>query len=144
MLISAADEQFIRIQALIDELDVEVKSGGDVRVVALKHADAADLAVILRDLNANAGAADAPGSEFLIQADEASNSLIIKASGSAFNSVESVIDSLDQRRAQVFVETVIAEITLTQAESLGINWTAGLDAPGTADILDDDLSLIHI
>ena len=141
LLISAADEQFIRIQALIDELDVEVKSGGDVRVVALKHADAADLAGILRDLNANGGTAEAPGSEFLIQADEASNSLIIKASGNAFNSVESVIDSLDQRRAQVFVETIIAEVSLDQSEALGINWNAGLDVPtsgGTPAVIGDD------
>ena len=128
LLISASEEQFVRIQALIDELDVETKSGGDVQVIPLKHSDAADLAGILRDLNSG-GTADAPGSEFLVQADEASNSLVVKGSAGQLQSVQGVIDKLDKRRAQVFVETVIAEITLTQAESLGINWTAGLDAP---------------
>ena len=36
LLISAAEDQFIRIQALIDELDVETKGGGDVTVIPLK------------------------------------------------------------------------------------------------------------
>ena len=133
LLISAAEDQFIRIQALIDELDVETKGGGDVTVIPLKHSNAQDLAGILRDLNANGGEGG-PGGEFLIQADEASNSLIVKASGSQLASVEGVIDQLDKRRAQVFVEAIIAEISLDQAENLGINWNAGLDVPTTGGI----------
>jgi len=39
--------------------------------------------------------------------------------------VQSVIDKLDKRRAQVFVETIIAEVSISQMASLGIDWGIG-------------------
>ena len=135
LLISAAEEQFVRIQALIDELDVEREASTGVTVIPLKHSNAMDLAGILRDLNANAGQDGALASELLVQADEASNSLIVKATGAQLQSVQSVVEQLDKRRAQVFVETIIAEVSLDQVAELGITLDGGLDAPlvgGTA------------
>ncbi len=128
LLISAAEEQFVRIQALIDELDVEREVVGDVTVIPLKHADAADLAGILRDLN-SAGEQANGAAELLVQADEASNSLVIKATGAQLKSVQGVVDQLDRRRAQVFVEAIIAEVSVDQQEDLGITWRAGIEAP---------------
>lgn len=60
-----------------------------------------------------------------VQADEATNSLVIKAKGGRLDEMKSVIEKLDIRRAQVFVETVIAEVSLDQSANLGLNWQVG-------------------
>lgn len=125
LVISATDEEFLRIKALIEELDVERELQGDVNVIALKYAKAEDLVDILNDLTQTNGEQGVI-SEFTVQADEASNSLIVKASSSQLKTVQSVIDKLDKRRAQVFVETIIAEVSLNQQANLGITWGAGV------------------
>lgn len=134
LVISAPDDQYGKIQALIDELDIVREVEGNVNVIPLKHANAEDLSNILRDITAGdaQGGGGGGASEFTVQADEASNSLIIKAAGSQLKTVQNVVDQLDKRRAQVFVETIIAEVSLDQSESLGINWNAGTDAPSTS------------
>lgn len=131
LVISAPDDQFAKIQALVNELDIEREVEGNVNVIALKHAKAEDLASILKDLTATT-AQDAV-SEFTVQADEASNSLIVKASGSQLKTVQSVVDQLDKRRAQVYVETIIAEVSLGQQAAFGINWDIGSVETTTTD-----------
>ncbi|RBP51362.1 secretin N-terminal domain-containing protein [Arenicella xantha] len=123
LIISAPDDQFAKVQALIDQLDIEREIEGDVNVIRLKHAKAEDLASILKDVTATK--ADGAVSEFTVQADEASNSLIVKASGTQLRTVQSVVAELDKRRAQVYVETIIAEVSLDQQAKLGINWNLG-------------------
>lgn len=136
LVISAPDDQYGKIQALIDELDIEREVEGNVNVIPLKYAKAEDLASILKDLTANA--VQGAVSEFTVQADEASNSLIIKASGQQLKTVEDVVAKLDKRRAQVFVETIIAEVSLDQEANLGITWNAGGGIGGSDAVVDDD------
>ncbi len=130
LVISATEEQFTRVKALIDELDVERDLAGDVNVIPLKYAKAEDLVSILNDVTASntQGAA----SDFNVQADEASNSLIVKASGGQLKTVQSVVEKLDKRRAQVFVETIIAEVQLDQTGNLGVTWGAGVSPSASA------------
>jgi general secretion pathway protein D len=143
LVISAPDEQYGKIQALIGELDVEREVEGNVNVITLKHAKAEDLASILKDLTANN--AQGTVSEFTVQADEASNSLIVKASGTQLKTVQSVVEQLDRRRAQVFVETIIAEVSLDQSASLGINWSVGgARTTGTGDSASSSGNVINL
>ncbi len=135
LVISATDEQFARVKALVDELDVERDIAGDVNVIPLKYANSEDLVSILNDLTGSSGGQGAVG-EFSVQADEASNSLIVKASASQLKTIKAVVDKLDKRRAQVFVETIIAEVSLTQAASLGVTWGAGVPAPTSSTTVD--------
>lgn len=57
-----------------------------------------------------------------IQADPATNALIITASEAVYRNLRSVIDQLDSRRAQVYVESLIVEVTSTKAAEWGIQW----------------------
>ncbi len=123
LVINATDDEFVKIQALINELDIERDLASDVNVIYLKHAKAEDLVSILNDVTASQ--AEGAVSDFSVQADEATNSLIVKASGNQLKAVQGVIEKLDLRRAQVFVETVIAEVSLDQAANLGVQWGAG-------------------
>lgn len=58
----------------------------------------------------------------IVQADTATNSLIITAPEAVYNNLRSVIDKLDERRAQIFVEALIAEIDESKAAQFGVQW----------------------
>jgi general secretion pathway protein D len=56
-----------------------------------------------------------------------------------------VVEKLDKRRAQVFVETIIAEVSLDQSASLGINWSVGgARANGAGDTATSSGNLINL
>ena len=138
-------------------------AGGNIYVVYLKNADASKLAVTLRAaLAANSGAAAGgvtgvsttpattpagaataataalssaqPSTGGQIQADPATNSLIITAPEPVYRQLRSVIDKLDARRAQVFVESLIAEVNADKAAEFGIQFQGALGKKGDGSI----------
>jgi len=58
----------------------------------------------------------------IIQAEPATNSLIITAAEPLYRNLRQVIDQLDKRRGQVYIETIIVEVSSTNAAELGIQW----------------------
>ncbi|MGD9945995.1 MAG: type II secretion system secretin GspD [Burkholderiaceae bacterium] len=58
----------------------------------------------------------------IIAADPATNSLIITAPEPVYRNLRAVIDKLDARRAQVFIESLIVEISAEKAAELGVQW----------------------
>ena len=68
-----------------------------------------------------------------IQADTSSNALIINAPEAIYNNLRAVVELLDVRRAQVYVEVLIVEITAEKAAEFGIQWQAlsGLNSSNT-------------
>lgn len=123
-----------RVRKLVEEMDVPTDSPGNMHVVYLRNADAVKLAETLRAmLSGEAKAAQTAGAQpaggaasaatpSIIQADSATNSLIITAPDNVYNGLRAVIDKLDARRAQVFVEALIAEVTTDKAAEFGIQW----------------------
>ncbi len=65
-----------------------------------------------------------------IQADPATNSLIITAPEPQYRQLRAVIDQLDSRRAQVYVESLIAEVNADKASEFGIQWQGALGNSG--------------
>jgi general secretion pathway protein D len=57
-----------------------------------------------------------------IQADVANNALIILAPEPVYNNLRAIIDKLDLRRAQVYIEALIVEVTSDKAAEFGIQW----------------------
>ena len=68
----------------------------------------------------------------IIQADVATNSLIITAPEPLYRQIRSVIDQLDGRRAQVLVESLIAEVNIDKAAQFGVQWQSLLGRSGNA------------
>jgi len=66
-----------------------------------------------------------------VQADPATNSLIITASEPVYRQMRQVIDQLDVRRAQVYVESMMVSVDATKAAQAGIQWQ-GLFGAGTS------------
>jgi general secretion pathway protein D len=67
------------------------------------------------------GAGGGQGSGF-IQADASTNSLIITAPDAIYRNLRAVIDQLDVRRAQVYIEALVVEVTSNNAAEFGVQW----------------------
>ena len=140
------------VRQLVAALD-KPGAGGNIHVVYLKNAEAEDVAETLgavlsgtatpaaarsagslasgsQDAATGAtagtrGSAPANSSGGTIQADIANNALIITAPDALYRNLRSVIDQLDRRRAQVYVEALIAEVTAERSAEWGLQWAAG-------------------
>ena len=57
-----------------------------------------------------------------IQADTANNALLIMAPEPVYNNIRAVVEKLDIRRAQVYIEALVVEVTADKAAEFGIQW----------------------
>ena len=71
-----------------------------------------------------------PSTGGFIQADPATNSLVITAAEPLYRQIRAVIDQLDGRRAQVFVESMIVEMDANKAAEMGFQWQGLLGNKG--------------
>ena len=133
VIISGDKSRRLQLKKIIRELDTPLQSSGNARVIYLRYAKATDLAGVLNGVGKgivdDKGGAAAPGKapggkggELNIQADEATNALVINAAPDVIRDLESVIRQLDVRRAQVLVKAVIAEVAADTAMELGVQW----------------------
>ncbi|MBS0433343.1 MAG: type II secretion system secretin GspD [Proteobacteria bacterium] len=76
----------------------------------------------------SAGAGPSTGG--FIQADPSTNSLIITAAEPLYRQVRAMIDQLDSRRAQVYIESMIVEISGDNAADFGLQWQGLLGSSG--------------
>ena len=147
------------VKSLVLSLDRPSLNGpngaaGNIYVVYLKNAEATKLAAVLRTALGATGSSGAtvsavpvataagasaavtpsaaPTTGGFIQADPATNSLIITASEPQYRQIRAVIDQLDARRAQVYVESLIAEVNMDKAAEFGIQWQGPLGGKGDA------------
>ena len=70
-----------------------------------------------------------------IQADPGTNSLVITASEPEYRQLRAVIDRLDTRRAQIYVESLIAEVNADTAADLGIQWQNAFSSNGNVGLI---------
>jgi general secretion pathway protein D len=129
------------LRSLVAGLDVAGAAGGNIHVVYLRNAEAVKLAETLRGILSGVApaalervgtAASSPATAVtatagsaggsIILADAATNSLVIQASDVTYNQLRAVIDKLDARRAQVFIEALIVEVAAERAAEFGVQW----------------------
>jgi general secretion pathway protein D len=82
--------------------------------------------------NASNNVLPAGGQAGYIQADSATNTLIITANETLYRNLRAVIDQLDSRRAQVYIEALIIEVSTKKAEQFGVQW-AGITGNSNSD-----------
>jgi general secretion pathway protein D len=71
-----------------------------------------------------------PSTGGFIQADPATNSLVITAPEPLYRQVRTLIDQLDSRRAQVYIESMIVEVSGGDAADFGFQWQGLLGRSG--------------
>ena len=69
-----------------------------------------------------------------IQADPASNALIITAPEPRFREMYPIIEQLDSRRAQLYVESLVVEVDATKTVDLGVQWASLFDVSSTTTL----------
>ncbi|WP_025626980.1 type II secretion system secretin GspD [Vibrio parahaemolyticus] len=131
ILISGDPKVRARLKRLIRQLDVEMATKGNNRVVYLKYAKAEDLVDVLKGVSDNLqaekqagqkGASSAQRGEVVIAAHEATNSLVLTAPPDIMMALQDVISQLDIRRAQVLIEALIVEMAEGDGINLGVQW----------------------
>jgi general secretion pathway protein D len=136
IIIGGDKSKRLKARFLISELDKQGESGS-TSIIYLKHADAKGILPILQGVAkqiASTAQKNKSASATNIQADEATNAIVITAPAAITLSVKKVINKLDVERAQVLIEAVIAEITSSDTNELGIQWLgAGGDGIGLID-----------
>lgn len=128
VVISGDDLTRQRLKLLVNDLDRPQSKNSNVRVIYLQYAKAEEVAKVLsgmlQSLGQGKAAEGAPANAAApaVQADEATNSVLITADVDTMDTMLSIIDSLDIRRSQVLVEAIIVEITGNNAKEIGIEW----------------------
>ncbi|MBB4844737.1 general secretion pathway protein D [Paucibacter oligotrophus] len=79
-------------------------------------------------------ASQAPSTGGFVQADPSINALIITAPEPLYRQIRGVIDQLDVRRAQVYVETMIVKVDASKAAQFGVQWQNLFGNKGDATI----------
>jgi len=123
------------VRELVAKLDVAPpEASSKVNVYYLENTDATEMAKVLDGVIKGLSATPVPGTpgaaahqtspfesgKVTITPDKASNSLVIMASPNDYNNLIQVIKKLDRRSKQVFVQVLIAEVTLDKSRELGL------------------------
>ncbi|NAW69802.1 type II secretion system secretin GspD [Vibrio sp. V27_P1S3P104] len=130
ILISGDPKVRDRMRRLIRQLDVEMATRGNNRVVYLKYAKAENLVSVLQGVSENLQAEKhigqksgaLQGEKVMIAAHADTNSIVITAPQDIMNALLDVIAQLDIRRAQVLIEALIVEMAEGDGINLGVQW----------------------
>ena len=142
VVILASDTDTLRIRNLIALIDKETPRGrGRINVYYCEHASAEDLAKVLQEIPSQQGGAGSAGGaggagaaassraptavvlgKVQINADKATNSLIVMADKEDYEVVEAVIKKLDIPRSMVYIESLIMEVNAQKSLDIGIRW----------------------
>ena len=128
ILLSGDAMKRAQVKKLILQMDTQVSGGGNTQVIYLQYASAKEVVPILKSI-AQSVLKDQKDSatSFSIDASESSNAVVINAPPGLSDSLKSVVEKLDVRRAQVLVEALIVEVTSDIANDIGVIW-------GTANV----------
>ena len=136
LLVFGSDAVKVAVREMVAKLDVQPpEASSKVNVYYLENTDATEMAKVLDGVvkgmtsaavtQGQAAAASAQASPFdsgkvTITADKTSNSIVIMASTADYSNLVQVIKKLDRRSKQVFVQVLIAEVTLDKSRELGM------------------------
>ena len=149
LIIMANRSSYFKLDRLIRKLDVPIPGEGQIHIHYLENADAEEISNTLSNLTQSGGnkrrksstsgrkstngkskgggggAAALFEGEVKISPHEETNSLVVEASLKDYRNLKQVIQKLDIRRKQVYVEAVIMEITSTKGSNLGVSGSGG-------------------
>ena len=152
LILMCNSSTYMQVDKLLRKMDVPIPGEGGIHIYYLENADAEELASTLSGLSSGgargggggrggaaggaprpAGAAAGGGGgvaglfegEVKITAHKQTNSLIVEASLKDFTSMKKVIELLDIRRKQVYVEAMIMEISSNKERKFGMSGSAG-------------------
>lgn len=151
VIVTATEQNMKQFEDMVKELDAPTVLSDITRTFQLKYATAPTIAQTLTQLfrgssqsrfsfadlfsgnSSRAGDPVASLRNITVVADQKSNTLLITGPPQTFSMVENIINQLDQRTVQVYIEVAIVDVTLTDDTKFGIewNWNSESTVPGT-------------
>ncbi len=135
LIIVGQPDSYKKLLELMKRLDSKPAAEGKVHVLPLQNAVADELAKTLTQMLNGARKGGKPGEagglfdgQVQVTADKATNSLIVTSSGRDYAQMRLVVDELDMRRRQVFIEAVIMDVGVDHSTSLGAAFHGGTTA----------------
>ncbi len=135
LIVVGTPTQVEELQRIVKQMDVDTPAGRTrLNAIFLRYINAEDAAKslnallkppVLDDKNQQA---EPVKRTVAIQSSEANNALLVDATPGDFDAVKKLIEQLDQAPAQVHIQVVIAEVSVSDDFSFGVEMTA-LDMP---------------
>ena len=138
LLVRGSTDSRQRVRALLKQLDQpqDASHTSNTVVMYLRHANAAEVVKVLRGLSQDMPGAAADGvpaegehkpvavsaSGIRMESEEGTNAVVMVGPDSEIAAYRAIVEQLDIRRAQVVVEAIIAEVSDTRAQELGVQW----------------------
>jgi general secretion pathway protein D len=92
-------------------------------------------AAVARTANAPTAPSEGPSTGGFVQADPSTNSLVITGPEPLYRQVRALVDQLDSRRAQVYIESMIVEVSGDNAADFGFQWQGLLGNRGDTNLI---------
>ncbi|OCT24093.1 type II secretion system secretin GspD [Pseudomonas putida] len=137
LLVRGSADSRERVRALLGQLDrpSDDLHSSNTQVIYLRHANAAEVVKVLRGLGQDGGVPDAAVGEgkeapvrtasdsgVRLEYEEGANAVVMVGPDSELAAYRNIVEQLDIRRAQVVVEAIIAEVSDSSAQELGVQW----------------------
>ncbi len=139
VIVTTTEANMPYFEQLIAQLDQSADLGRMVKIYSVQFVDAQALAQTINDILqqqrrptgflffAFAGDTQRLGplqnlQDVTVTADTRTNNIVVIAPPSAFSAIEDLIEQLDQPQPQVFIEVIIADVTLTKELQFGVEW----------------------
>ena len=137
LLVRGSADSRERVRALLGQLD---RPGDNLRssntqVIYLRHANAGEVVKVLRGLGQDGAVPETAVGEgkqaavrtssdagIRLEYEEGANAVVMVGPDSELAAYRNIVEQLDIRRAQVVVEAIIAEVSDSSAQELGVQW----------------------
>lgn len=143
LVLVASRSAYLKIDALVREIDTPQSDGGSVRLHFLEHASAQEVSEALTDMVSGASGGKRGGTgkrgktatmaaggatfqgEVKVRAYEPLNALIVESTPRDYRELTHLIEQMDVRTKQVYVEAIVMEISALAGKEVGVSGTGG-------------------
>lgn len=148
LVVVGTEESYLRLLELLKRVDIAPAAEGKIHVLPLQNADSDELAKTLNQMlggtasrggkgKASDPVADMFEGEIRVTSDKPTNSLIVASSARDFAQLRLVIEKLDKKRRQVFLEAVIMDASVDRSTSLNMAYHGGIE-----DVVGENTALL--
>ena len=121
LIFSGPLEIVTRAKRVISQLDLDNNLNENTKVIYLNYSKAEDILKILKDISSSFNQEQNIDYKTVITSHEDTNSIVIRSNPQTIKTLSSIVEQLDIRRPQVFVEAIIVEISDESAKALGVD-----------------------
>lgn len=134
VLVTDYESNVEKMAGIIEQVDVSMVS---TRIIEIRFAEVAKIKQIFE----SGIFAEGGGMRPRLSVDERTNALIATGTDEHLRLIETWIEKLDTQTLQVLIQAMIVEVTLTDDQNLGINWSMLTPSRGSTKSVEEENKL---